>query len=305
MRLSVVVCTYNRSGSLRVTLKSLAQLAVPNGMNWELLVVDNNSTDSTRDAIQAFAAERTVPVRYVFEKRQGLSFARNAGIGRARGEIVAFTDDDVTVDRMWLARISEAFEGCGCAGVGGRVLPVWESAKPEWLSVAGPCRTNAVVSVDFGEQPGRLKGWAAGANMAFRRDVFERFGEFRTDLGRSGGNLMSGEDSEFSSRLVKAGEFLMYAPEAVVYHPVTADRLKKSYFREWYFQNGRTVFRMDGAPRDARRYWGIPRYLFRQCASYVLTWWLSAAADKRFYYQLQTCQVLGMMAEARRMRADA
>jgi glycosyltransferase involved in cell wall biosynthesis len=65
-------------------LKSLAQLAVPNGMNWELLVVDNNSTDSTRDAIQAFAAERTVPVRYVFEKRQGLSFARNAGIGRAR-----------------------------------------------------------------------------------------------------------------------------------------------------------------------------------------------------------------------------
>jgi uncharacterized membrane protein len=97
----------------------------------------------------------------------------------------------------------------------------------------------------------------------------------------------------------------MYAPEAVVYHPVTADRLKKSYFREWYFQNGRTVFRMDGAPRDARRYWGIPRYLFRQCASYVLTWWLSAAADKRFYYQLQTCQVLGMMAEARRMRADA
>jgi glycosyltransferase involved in cell wall biosynthesis len=301
-KLSVVVCTYNRCGSLRATLNSLAELAAPGGATWELLVVDNNSTDGTRDTIQAFAAKQSFPVRYVFEQRQGHSCARNAGISHAQGDIIAFTDDDVTVDRMWLARLAEAFEGCGCAGAGGRVLPVWEKAKPKWLSVAGPFRTNAVVSVDFGEEPGRLKRWATGANMAFRREIFERFGGFRTDLGRSGDTLISGDDSEFCSRIMQAGEFLMYAPGAIVYHPVTADRLRKAYFREWYFQGGKTVFRMEGAPQDARRYWGIPRYLFRQCASNAVKWWLSVAADKRFYYQLQTCQIAGMIAEARQTR---
>jgi hypothetical protein len=94
----------------------------------------------------------------------------------------------------------------------------------------------------------------------------------------------------------------MYAPEAIVYHPVAAERLKKSYFRAWYFQAGRASFRIEGAPQEARRYWGIPRFLFRQCASNAVRWWLSAAANKRFYYELQTRRVAGMIAEARRMR---
>jgi GT2 family glycosyltransferase len=140
--------------------------------------------------------------------------------------------------------------------------------------------------------------------MAFRRDAFERFGGFRTDLGRSGGNLMSGEDAEFCFRLIHAGEFLMYAPEAIVYHPVAPERLKKSYFRTWYFEIGRAAIRMEGVAKGAQRYWGIPRYLLRQCAPHAVRWLFSAAPDKRFYYELQTRQILGMMAEARQMRAE-
>jgi len=305
MTISVIVCTYNRSESLSVTLKSLADSIVPEVVTWELLVVDNNSNDSTRAVVEAFAAAQNFPVRYVFERRQGVSFARNTGTSQARGKLIAFTDDDVMVDPMWIAAVREAFERFQCVGLGGRVLPLWGQAQPKWFNSAGPFRlVGAIVEFDRGDVPIRLDWPAIGANMAFRRDIFDRYGGLRTDLGPSGDRHMVGDDSEFFMRMMNAGEELMYAPQAIVYHPVPPARVRKSYFRAWYFQHGMASAKLNAnqLPKDVRRYWGIPRYLFRQCAVGAARWLFCRGSAKRFYYQLQACRALGEISEFHRSR---
>lgn len=301
---SIVLCTYNRSASLQITLDSLARLVTPPDMTWELVVVDNNSKDATAATVQKFAAQQAFPVRYVFEERQGLSVARNTGVYHARGKYIVFTDDDVTFDKMWLARIAEAFEQWGCAGVGGRIVPVWNTAKPKWLAMTGPYKMGgAIVEFDLGDDPKPLEHSAFGANMAFRRDLFDRYGGFRPDLGRRGTTLLSFEDSDFFGRLKDGGERLMYIPDAVVYHPVTPERLQKTYFRKWHFQVGRAFVRRGGMPENSRRYWGIPRFLLRQCASNILKSWFSRCPDQRFYYELQACSTAGSIVESWKTRA--
>jgi glycosyltransferase involved in cell wall biosynthesis len=106
MNASVIICTYNRSGSLERTLASLARMELRDSADWELLVVDNNSKDDTRVVVDGFTRASGVNCRYIFEKEQGLSHARNRGIREAKGEIIAFTDDDVLLDRHWLKNIS-------------------------------------------------------------------------------------------------------------------------------------------------------------------------------------------------------
>src|SRR6266540_2548384 len=123
--ISAIICTYNRANSLQKTLKSLEDLVVPANLSWELIVVDNNSRDDTRAVVEGFARTARFPVRYVFAGRQGLCHARNTGITVARGEVMAFTDDDVTVDPCWLWHLKRTFDQCDCMGVAGRIVPVW------------------------------------------------------------------------------------------------------------------------------------------------------------------------------------
>src|SRR5215467_10846814 len=133
MKVSVVLATYNRANQLRVALESFSQLSYPRDLSWELLVVDNNSTDATCAVVKSFAAGARFPVHYVFEKKQGRSAALNAGILQAKGEIVAFTDDDVTLDRDWLSFLKKTFDENDCTAVAGRVIPQWNHPKPDWL----------------------------------------------------------------------------------------------------------------------------------------------------------------------------
>jgi glycosyltransferase involved in cell wall biosynthesis len=296
---SVIVCTYNRCESLRTTLASLAALNVPESISWELIVVDNNSTDGTREVVERFANQQSFPVIYLLERAQGLSFARNAGIAKARGEFVVFTDDDVLVEPGWLWRLVELFETSQCAAIGGKIVPSWTCRQPEWFTASGRFRLQGViVSFDRGAETKRLDSAPFGANMAFRREVFGRYGGFRTDLGRSGRSLLGGEDSEFCSRLIGAGEQVMYAADAVVYHPVQPERMTKAYFQAWYFEFGRAAVKVEGIPEGTVCYWGIPRYLFRTCLSNALRWWLSAATARRFYYKVHAYMNVGTIVEA-------
>lgn len=176
--ISVIVCTYNRSESLRRTLVSLAQLQAPSDTPWELLVVDNNSTDETAEVVETFSRSSSFPVRYAFAGNKGLSHARNEGIRVARGDIIAFTDDDVTVDSRWLWELQRIFDQFGCMAIGGKIIPVWTSPKPSWLKLDGPypLRSGAVVSFDRGQEPCELRDSPFGANMAFKRVAFEKHG---------------------------------------------------------------------------------------------------------------------------------
>jgi glycosyltransferase involved in cell wall biosynthesis len=285
--ISVIVCTCNRSLSLRKTLASLSQLSEPSGTSWELIVVDNNSSDDTAEVVKAFAAASRFSVQYVFEIKQGLSHARNAGISAARGDLLAFTDDDVTVDSRWLCELQGIFDQFGCMGVGGRIVPVWTGPRPSWLEVvfSHPLRSDIrlcgpLVSFDHGQEPCELRVLPFGANMAFKK---------------------AGEDSEFGARLLRAGDKLVYAPGAVVYHPVPETRLRKPYFESHYFNSGRYMVRVNGLPENAILWFGVPRYLVRSLLSQACNWLFTLDSARRFRYKLGVCECVGEISEAHRI----
>ena len=202
MMTTVIVCTYNRCKMLEKALDSLVASALPTSFEWEVVVVDNNSSDQTRDVVEGFSQRYPGRFRYVFEPRQGVSYARNAGVRESRGDVLAFMDDDVTVGREWLRNITASLHRGDCAGAGGRIVPVWKSPPPRWLPIERPHALAPFVEFDFGSEPGPLNVPPFGANMAFRKEVFEKYGGFRTDLGRCAGSLLSNEDTEFGNRLL-------------------------------------------------------------------------------------------------------
>jgi len=296
--ISVIICTYNRAGTLRTTLDSLLKLEHARDLEWELVIVDNKSSDNTRETSDDFAKNSGLSVKYIFEEKQGLSFARNAGIKAATGDILAFTDDDVMVEPSWLTHIQAAFADGDVIGVGGRVIPVWTTKKPTWYAADGPYSLMSfVVRFDLGLTPCEMKATPFGANMVFRRSAFEKYGYFRTDLGRIGKNLLHGEDSEFGRRLLDGGEKLSYVPQAIVYHPVEPERATKKYAEDWYLMYGRTSARMASLPEKLPTYFGVPRYLFRKLIEAFLTWTFTFNPDRRFYHKLQTYRFIGEISE--------
>jgi glycosyltransferase involved in cell wall biosynthesis len=302
MRLSVIICTWNRAASLQQTLCSLEQSELPNCIGWEVIIVDNNSTDETVAVCQQFLRQNPRRYRYIIEERQGKSFALNTGVENATGRIVTFTDDDVIVDPGWLAETLRVFETYPCVGVGGKIVPVWESEKPAWLTFEGPYKLlQAIVHYDLGEDPFELKAPALGANLSVKREVFEKYGMFRTDLGPTAGSEIRGEDNEYCWRLLNAGERLIYAPKAIVFHPVDKRRIDRRYFQAWYYGMGQSRPRVERAPTAATRYFGFPRYMLRWYLRDLILWVTSLTPRRRFYYKLQFCATKGQIMEEKRI----
>jgi len=235
--ISIVVCTYNRSESLIKTLESIQKLTMPDHIKWELIIVNNNSSDDTEKIIKEFINDCSCNIKYCFEKAQGLSYARNHGIEKASGMIIAFTDDDVVVEPDWLRNIFNAFQehnNLWC--VGGKILPVWSMPRPSWLCDK---LLSALAMLDLGNEIKVLimpTLW--GANMAFRTQVFSIYGNFDTSLGRTKDKLYVGEETAIIKSLIKDGKRVLYYPFAVVHHAVEMDRINKRYFRKWYFDVG-------------------------------------------------------------------
>ena len=185
MNISAIVCTYNRCHSLTKALESIATSELPESVEWEVLVVDNNSSDKTREVTEEFCSRHPGRFRYLFEARQGKSFALNTGIKEARGDILAFVDDDVTVEPTWLWNLTSALRDSQWTGAGGRIF----LEKTFTSTVVGTLRPYAMGGVlvlfDLGNTPGKLDESPYGTNMAFRKEIFEKYGGFRTDLGRA------------------------------------------------------------------------------------------------------------------------
>jgi glycosyltransferase involved in cell wall biosynthesis len=293
MDISLLICTFNRADSLRKTLESVQALEA-DSFSWEVIAVDNNSSDGTPAVVHKFADSLDVPVRYVFEPRQGLAFARNRGVQEAKGSIVAFTDDDVTLSPYWLARIHSAFTNPEIGIVGGPILPVWPSPPPRWLTpelygnLALLDRGNDDVIVDDNNL------W--GANLAIRRALFEEHGLFDTSLGRTPGKLYAGEETELLGRMRSDGEKAFYCSTAAVHHRIPENRMTKAYFRKWRMDNGALVARRQGVP-GSRRLFRVPLYIYRTC----LTAMIGAAFAKirgdseAFLKEVEVYYYLGIM----------
>jgi glycosyltransferase involved in cell wall biosynthesis len=298
MNLTVILCTYNRCRVLATALESVAASILPPSVDWEVLVVDNNSNDQTHEVIQDFCRRYPGRFRYLFEPQPGKSYALNSGVREAQGEILAFLDDDATVEPTSLRNLTAALEGPEWAGAGGRIILQWPASLPNWLSVDGPYSRHPFPGFDKGNEAKELIGPSFGANMAFRKEMFEKHGAFRFDLGPSPNADIppSCEDTEFGRRLIAAGERLRYEPSAVVYHPVSESRIDKKYFLQWWYDYGRA---------DARVFQIRPVREFCSLVAWTLRWLVALEPRARFYRKLGVWEKVGKLVEFRRQSPDA
>ena len=294
-----MICTYNRCDSLALTLESLQRMIMPETVLWEILVVDNNSTDRTREVA---AGHR---VRYLFEPNPGQTFAQNAGIKAANGDILVFLDDDVTVHPIWLDYLTRTMrKDKTLAGAGGRTMPVVRGySLPRWLSIKEPYNSGGALAAlfDLGDEPNRLEKPPYGANMAFRREMFEKYGLFRSDLGPSPNRDIPhpNNDTEFVRRLLNGGEELWYEPGAIVYHPLLRERMTKRYLLDWWFDFGRADVREWKLSHS--KWLTVGKILLTITAPTILRWQLSPNPVKRFYMRCQVWKTLGWISELRRV----
>lgn len=312
--ISVVVCTYNRSKMLEDLLATLDGQRVAASLSWEIVVVDNNSTDETAAVARRFAAQSAIPMTYVFEGRQGKSHALNAGIAAARGAVVAFTDDDCLAEPDWVQAVVSALERWQADGIGGRILPQWAAAPPAWLVREPHLWSSLAVMDDSVVRQVRLGPWERqhgiriwGSNMAFQRSVFDRVGGFNTEIGPRGRKLYRGEDPEFVRRMVLAGFKVVYDPTPTVRHRIEADRMAKRYFRQHAFDSGEGQALASGLPHG-RHVLGVSAYLVRRLAGHTLGWTVAGLRrdPETFCKELEVLSDLGSFfgyhKEARRTR---
>lgn len=289
MDATILICTFNRAAQLDQTLQSIAALHAPD-LRWDVLVIDNNSADDTRRVVQAHQVVFPVPLTYVFEERQGKSHALNTGLQRARASVIVFTDDDVRVQQGWLeAAVRPLMQYPEVAYTGGPVRPIWGRRPPLWLDFAGNLGGTIAIK-DHGPHPFIFEDrrrTALGVNMAVRRELFNRIGGFRPDLGRSGKSLLGQEQAEFFYRSRAVGARGLYAPDMVLDHHVPASRLTHRYFRRWWYWKGISHARLHrihsrtelGLDLNAVRRWrGVPLFILRNIFSHSTLALLSLVA---------------------------
>jgi len=237
MVLSVAICTYNRAPLLGRALDSVRNQTWA-GDALEILVVDNGSTDRTRDLVAAAQLE-DIRIRYVVESKAGIAHARNRALHEARGEYLAFIDDDAWAEGDWLQNLIRAIESIRPTPecVVGPVSLVWEGERPDWF----PTRFESLLCrYDMGSKPRFLDagGYLLTTNSLFHRETLLALGGLRADLGHKRNQLIGGEDNEIFQRLIANGYRVYYQPTACVSHPVPKARQTRRYLLRRLFWDG-------------------------------------------------------------------
>jgi glycosyltransferase involved in cell wall biosynthesis len=282
-KVTAVISTYNRCEMLTTALASVLRQQ-DQGIRYEVIVVDNNSSDATRQVVENCISQGNPDLRYVFEPRQGSSHARNAGIEAARSDIIAFADDDVRVDPNWIANIKRAFDEhpeVDC--VGGKVLPLWNTPPPRWLTRA---QWMPLALQDYGNRALSINRnnrlCLVSANLAVRRRAFREAGMFAPELQRIKDGIGSMEDAELIERFWETGVECLYVPDLIVKTDVAAERITKTYHRLWHRGHGYfyAIKRSEEIERGSRRLFDVPAHLYRQAIADAAAWLLLLAVDR-------------------------
>lgn len=297
---SVVLCTYNRAEVLPRALDSLLNQDLDHS-RYEVIVVDNNSNDGTRQIAESFC-NRGANVRLVFEREQGLSHARNTGILTARAPLIAFTDDDVRVSRDWVSTIVRVFaDHPETECLGGKVLPNWPGPWPVWLTRE---HWAPLALVDYGDSAFHVNTGRPlcliGANSAYRREVFDRIGMFALPV-QAVGREVAVEDHEFLLRLWRSGGQGYYWPLLTVIADIAPERMRRRYHRRWHYRHGHflAVMRDEDLERSrVGRFLGVPAHLYRQLLGDLVAWLLTLArgrSDRAFAYEIKLWSHVGFL----------
>jgi len=264
MDVTVAICSRNRARSLDRTLESLTQMRIPDGLSWEVVVVNNGSTDDTDSVIENYA--QLLPIRGEFEAKAGLSNARNRAVAAAKGAYIVWTDDDVIVDPEWLAAYVAAFRRWPDAVLfGGKIVPQLEEPVPAWLKESWHIVAGAFALRDFGEQP--LPLTLDGRRIPFGPS-FALFAEeqrahpYDAELGhKSGRPTIRGEETAVIESILRAGKTGYWVPEAKVRHCISRQQQSLEYLRNFYLGLGRSYAYHDRGSK-APRIFGVPRWLW-------------------------------------------
>ena len=222
--ITIVLCTYNRAEMLRNALQSITVQETGGEFFYEIVVIDNGSTDSTRAVVNEIAARSTVPLRYVREEAKGLAQAYNRGVREARGSWLAFFDDDELAEANWLKELLSTATATKAEIVGGdRRLDV----PTEKSLVLGPTSRNLLGEHGFSGEARICQGkrLPAGGNILIARQLFKTIGLFDTSM------YGAGEDSDFVRRARASGAVVSISPAAIVYHVIPPHRVAASYLR--------------------------------------------------------------------------
>lgn len=300
MQVTVAICTWNRAKLLDQTLAQLGKLRIPDGVEWELLVVDNSSTDDT-DSVLSKHVDK-LPLRRLFEPKQGHSHARNCAIEVARGELLLWTDDDVLVESDWLsAYVKAAAKWPEAEYFGGPIEPWFETEPPRWLQKHFARVQGAYAVRDYGEKSREFtaKEYPLGANMAFRTETLRRY-PFRTDLGRRGNSLVSGDEVDVLQRMRADGRIGMWVNDARVKHFIPKQRLNADFLWRLNYGGGKSYVRMKGR-RDVPMIAGAPRWaVVSYWKNRLGSWLLSPLKSERWIETfVRSAQLRGMIDESR------
>lgn len=238
-RFSVIICTYNRDKYLIETLNSLGSQSLDKNM-YEILIVDNNSTDSTGSVSDVFIKEHpNLDIHYIKELNQGISYARNRGIEESKGEFIVFIDDDETVDVSYLKQLDGYLKDYPKAELCATpVYPVYETERPKWMSrfiarlfTGEYYKGNKVRILSAKDFPGT-------GHAVLKKELFDKYGNFNTDLGRKGNSLMGAEDKDMFLRLIANNIICYYFPDIPIYHHIPGNKLTDDFFQRITYSLG-------------------------------------------------------------------
>jgi len=258
MKLSIIICTFNRSFELEQLLEDICSQhkKLESQKDIEIILVDNNSFDNTAEVVYRFVENTELSIKYFTEKKLGLSACRNFAVTKASGDLLAFIHDDINLDEDWLKEAYQLALSCHDQEIGvfgGRSVPMWQEDFPDWLNLQKPygVRQEVFSGHSFGDEEqyypfdteyGTAE-FPSGINVFIRKEIFENCGNFRTDLGPSAaGGFSVLDDYEFFEYLSMLKIPMVYVPQCIVYHPVSPSKMTIQNIRRWYFKNGRAQY---------------------------------------------------------------
>lgn len=283
---TIAICTCNRVDCLQGAVRSALAQMPP--FEYEVLVVDNNSSDGTKELMTNL--QREFPeLRYCFEGKPGISHARNTALREARGRIVAFIDDDGIAQPGWLENLEAQFDGSSVSVVGGRIELQYPCDRPEWLTES---MEYLLSKFDAGTAICDVSE-VIGCNFAVDRERTIEMNGFSPICGYTGETLLPGEETEICKRVKQAEGAIIYAPDAVVVHRVHKSRLRQDWFARRIAGGAKAAVRIGACDRK-------PDKLAREvmwCRLNSLARRLRGERTEAFYWDLETIALSTILSE--------